>query len=221
MLGNKKNVFWEALFLTIVVFLFGLLLGVAIEGRRVDNINDYYAQSEIALMDVLAMERLLEVETGTCSDLMESSRNFANRVYEEARTLEKYDESSRLSEGIKLAHQRYDLLRTFLWINSMKIKQKCPGEYNYVVYLYSLEIKDLTNKATQKTWSKILMDLKNDLGEDVILIPIAADQEIDSLELILNEKDIEKFPAVVVNGEEVLYDLKTVDELKDILNNST
>ena len=65
---SKKHVFWEALFLTIVVFMFGLLLGISLENRRVDKINEAYAKSEISLMDILAMERILEIDKGACED---------------------------------------------------------------------------------------------------------------------------------------------------------
>ena len=53
MLKNQKRVFWEALLVTFVVFIFGILLGISYESIRVSDINDYYAKSEISLMDIL------------------------------------------------------------------------------------------------------------------------------------------------------------------------
>ena len=60
-LKSRKHVFWEALFLTVVVFFFGMLVGVAFENSQLQKINDYYAQSEISLIDILAMNSLSEV----------------------------------------------------------------------------------------------------------------------------------------------------------------
>ena len=61
MLENKKRVFWEALLLTLVVFVFGLLLGIWFEEKKLDEINSYYIQSEVSLMDTLALNNLVEV----------------------------------------------------------------------------------------------------------------------------------------------------------------
>ena len=38
--------------LTVVVFGLGMLLGIAFENSKVDEINEYYVQSEISLMEV-------------------------------------------------------------------------------------------------------------------------------------------------------------------------
>ncbi|MFQ5531602.1 MAG: hypothetical protein ACE5ES_03225, partial [Candidatus Nanoarchaeia archaeon] len=76
MLGNKKNVFWEALLLSGVVFIFGLLLGVAFESSRLDTINEFYAQSEISLMDVLALNDFIDLSDSSCQELIQADIDF-------------------------------------------------------------------------------------------------------------------------------------------------
>jgi len=55
MLENKKRVFWEALILTVLIFVLGFLIGILFEDKRVDIIQDYYVASENSLMDVIAL----------------------------------------------------------------------------------------------------------------------------------------------------------------------
>ena len=49
------------------------------------------------------------------------------------------------------------------------------------IYLYEYETEDLIKKATNRVWSKILFDLKQEMKDKIILIPIAADSDLTSL----------------------------------------
>lgn len=216
MLGNPKNVFWEALFLTVVVFFFGLLIGYAIESGRVDDVNEYYIQSEISLMDIFALNNFAVLENVSCDILIKSNLEFADRIYEEARVLEKYEGAGRLSENIKLVHKKYDLLRVFLWMNSIKTREVCGEGFSSVVYLYERETEDLAQRATQAVWSKILLDLKEKRGDDLVLIPIATDGQLASLDAMLKHYEIKQYPVVVIN-DVVFHNLRSVEELEACL----
>lgn len=218
MLENKKRVFWEAFLLTLVVFVLGMLIGTAFEDSKMEEVNQYYVKSEISLMDILAVNYLAENQETNCSLLIESNLALADRVYEEAYLLEKYEESGKLSENLKLAHQKYDILRTFLWINQMKISDRCKGKIDTVVYLYEFEPDDLVKKATQEVWSKILFDLKQEKGKEVILIPIAVNNNLSSLDALIYRLNITNSPAVVINEKDIIYELKSVEDLKGYLD---
>lgn len=99
---NTKSVFWQALILTIIVFAAGIFLGIAYEGRKIDEINDYYVLSEIFLMDSFALSKLTDImSTGSvkCDVLLDANIEFADKIYEEAYILEKYEESGKLSDA--------------------------------------------------------------------------------------------------------------------------
>lgn len=218
MLKSRKHVFWEALLITVVVFFLGLLIGVAYEGGRLDKINEYYALSEISLMDILALNDAMGLSNLNCDNLLQTNINFADKIYEEARLMEKYESAGRILNSMDLVHTKYDLMRTFLWINSIKISEKCEDEFDTVVYLYNYKTRDLTKKATQNVWSKILFDLKQKYGGDVILIPIAADSGLSSLDSILRNFEILSYPAVIINNEHVITELSSVEDLETYLN---
>ena len=214
--GNTKHVFWEALLITIVVFFLGILIGVAYEGSNLDRINDYYTVSEISLMDILALNDLMQMENISCSNLIHSNLDFADRIYEEARLLEKYDSAGKVNDNLKLAHKKYDLMRTFLWTNSIRISNRCP-DLNTVVYLYEYETRDLAKKAIQNVWEKVLFDLKQEMGEEIILIPIAADSNLASLNVLLRKFNLSKYPVVIINNKDIIEEISTVDDLKTYL----
>jgi len=218
MFKNKKNVFWQALILTGVIFIFGLVLGMAFESSRLSKINEYYAIAEISLMDILALNSMIGLDDANCSILFNSNIEFADKIYEEALLLEKYEESGKMSDSIKLAHRKYDLLRTFLWINTIKLKEKCQQNFSVIVYLYEYDPEELTKKATQIVWSRILFQLKQVKGNEIILIPIAINSDIESLDSLIEKYEFSDFPKIIIDNEYIISELSSIEEIKKHLN---
>lgn len=217
MLKSRKNVFWEALVVTIVIFLAGLLFGIYMENSRSDEIDQFYTQSEISLTDTVSFSSILEKDDIDCDVVKQANLDLANKVYEEAVLLEQYEESGRITDGMKLLHRKYDLLRTIMWASNQDSMDRC-NNYDLVVYLYEYDTEEVKAKATQSVWSKILRDLKEERGDDLLLIPIAADQNLTSLDLLMEKHDVSSFPAIVVNNEEVLYELDNVEQIKNLVD---
>ena len=147
-LESKKHVFWQAFFLTMLFFALGMVLGVYLEQTRTDNANIVFYQSETSLYDSFALGKLLENPSVLCEDLEMASVDFANQIYEEARELERFDKSNKLTESLKTIHRKYDLLRTLLWMNILETKEKCSG-INTVVYLYNYDEEDIDIRSQQ------------------------------------------------------------------------
>jgi hypothetical protein len=223
---NQKSVFWKAFLFAVFVFIIGLLMGYSFEASNLKKLNNYYTNSEIALMDILAFQNFIDSPNADCNDLVLANLQFADRIYNEAKVLEKYEEAGKMVDGFKILHKKYDLLRTILWINVQKTSDKCPNKLHSVVYLYEYSPKDLTKKATQTVWSRILMDLKDKHGSDIILISIAADGEvlenldnqIISLDSLISKFEIEQYPVVIVDDKYVISDLKSTEDFEKYLN---
>jgi len=212
MLKSQQHVFWEALLVTILIFIIGIFLGIMFEGSRLSTINEYYAQSDISLMDMIVFQDLVKSNDTSCQTLIESNIKFADKIYEEALLLSKYDNEP-LTSGAELAQKRYALLRTLLWMSTTKTQEKCANEFNSVIYLYEHNTKDLTKKAEQKVWERILQDLKEEFGPEIILIPIAVDEEFISLNSIIKTYDIQKLPAIIINNQPI-NEIPTKEALK-------
>lgn len=217
MLISKKHVFWQSFLIAVIIFILGFILGIYLEQLRTDKMNFISYQSEIFLMDTFTQNNLIKSNLISCNYLIDSNIDFANKIYNEARQLEKYDSSNKITSSIKEVHKKYDLLRTILWINTIEIKQKC-NKPNSVVYIYNYNTQNIEIKSKQITWSKILADLKVIEGNNIILIPIAGDSNITSLNYLLTSYNITSYPVVIINEKHVIRDLETKEDLIKYLN---
>ena len=199
-----------------MIFLAGLFLGMLIETKNSSKISNLYMQSEISLTDATASLRLAEDFDFDCETIRQSNIEFADRIYEEARLLEKYEESGKLTDNIKSLHKKYDLLRTLLWIGNQKSLERCSN-YNLIVYLYEYDTEDIIKEATQNVWSKIILDAKIQ-NENTLLIPIAADQNLTSLNLLIDEHNVTQLPALIINNDKVLYELEGTNSITFLLD---
>ena len=216
MLNNKKRVFWEALILTILVFLLGFLSGLIFENKRVEVIEEYYIQSENSLMDIFALNNFVSLNNISCDALISSNINFANRIYDEAKILDEYEKTGKITDKMDVQHKKYDIMRTFLWINTIKTNEICANNsVHTIVYIYNFNTDDLTEKATNRVWSKILGDLKETRGNEIVLIPIATDNNIIALNSILENYNVSQYPALIIDNKYIINELSSVKELEN------
>jgi hypothetical protein len=217
MFKNPKRAFWEALLVTTAVFVFGLFLGASFEANRVDNINQYYLKSETSVMDLMALNDITNINDSDCERLISSSFEFADKIYKEAIILDNYENSAKMNENLKLLHYKYDIMKILLWSNILKIREKCNEEPQIVIYLFEYETEDLEKKARQKVWSKILDEIKQEKGDDFLLLPLAGNIDFTSLNYLKQEFGITELPAVVVNGK-VITELESKENISSYLN---
>jgi len=217
MVNTKKWVFMQALLLTVVVFIVGMYAGVIFEEKKFAEANAYFTTSEVSLMHVLALNELMGSKSVTCTDFTQANFDLLDRVYAEAIKLEEYEASGKITESIKSEHKKYDMMRTYLWINFIKLKEKCPTQYHTITYLYIYNQDDLVKKAEQNVWSRILYEIKQDKGNKVALLPIAADNNISSLKLLISDKKITEYPVVIIDEKYVFSELTSAADLEKYL----
>jgi len=214
---NQKHSFWQALIITLFVFGFGVLIGIFIENSRAGVISDIYTQSEINLLDVDIQSQLLDLEWTNCETAVKQNIDYANQIYEDAKILENYGEASRISDSIIAQHKKYDLLRTLLWINSIKIKQNCDKSFSTIVYIYNYNPSNVNEISEQEIFSRFLGELKSEKGNTIILIPIAKNLGLNSVNSILEKYNITK-TAVIINEEIVIDSIDDLEKIQSYLN---
>ena len=214
---SQKNVFWEALIIAVFIFGVGILLGLFIENSRAAKISDLYLESEINVLDVKVQTEVLNLQDVNCDSAVKENINFGNQIFEEARLLDDYEEASRISDTLKLQHKRYDLLRTLFWINSIKIKEKCGETFHTVIYLYDYKPSSAEEESKQEVISRFLQDLKKQKGDNIVLIPIAKNLDLISLDLLLSDYDTSAGSLIIVDEELVVSDLESLNEIFDYL----
>ena len=210
---DSKHAFWQALVFTIIVFFLGIVLGFFIEARQSDSLTARLANSEINLLDEQLRERVISGFSTDCELARASMFSFADKIYSEAIQLEDKDATGRLSD-LSALHRRYDLLRTLLWIESKNLKLRCGNQFHVVVYLYQYHNEDTDISSKQFFYSRLLADLKDAYPKEVILIPIAVDTGLSSIELAIASKNITSFPAILIDDSVIITTVITLQDLE-------
>ncbi len=214
---SQKYVFLQALIIAFVIFNIGIFLGYKLETSRIDKINNWYIQSEIELLDQRIQKDAFEFLELNCDAMVKENINFADRIYEEALVIDKYEQANRINNDIILQHKRYDLLRTLFWINSMKIKEKCNSSYHNLVYFYQYNDVSIEKKAKQKVFSNLLFQIKQEEKAEIMLIPIAADNNIGSINLLLDKYEITELPTILIDEKIKLTAIESVEDIREHL----
>lgn len=214
---NNKHAFWMALVFTLIVFALGLMSGFFFESSRADDLKSIVEHSEISLLDEQLRIRAINDLNIGCNLAMESTFNFADKIYDEAVKLEEYDAASKFTNSLKDIHKRYDLLRMMLWVEASNLRNNCTDYFHTVVYFFDYDIQDFDKKAKQTAFSRLLTDLKAKYPNNILLIPIAANLNLASIDLVLDRYDVEERPSVVIDNEIVVRDIITFSELENLV----
>lgn len=212
---NPKNAFWQALLSAVLIFGVGLILGVYLENSRNQDVEKILLTSEVNVADSQLMGQVIENFDVGCNESQKKTIQLADRIYSEAQLLEKYEQSSQLTDILEVVHRKYDLLRMELWSQSINLNKKCGRSFNTVVYIYQYKEPNIALKSEQVTFSRVLEDLKNKYGNKILLIPIAGDLNLDSIDLAKSAYSVKSYPTVIVNEGKVITN---IDELKEIDN---
>lgn len=214
---NNKSAFWKAFIFTLIIFIIGFTAGFFIESSRVSNVEVALLNSEINLIDEQIKSNTLEGLNLSCDILKGSAFSFADRIYEEALKLEEYDSSIKLQNTLTTFHRRYDLLRALLLSESTKIRQKCPNQFHTIAYLYDYKTSEIDKTAEQKTFDKLLLDFKYNFPEKVLLIPMASNLNIESINIIKQKHNITEAPAIIIDNSIVIKNIPTFKELENLV----
>jgi len=213
---NKKP-FWQALVFTAFVFAIGLLIGFYVESLRQNNVESSLYNAETNILDEQIREKVVQSFNISCDVLINNTFEFADRIYYDALLLEKYDGVSQFKNNFWAMHRRYDLLRVLLWTEAISIKEVCPQRVHTLVYLYEYNSDDLGVKAMQISLSKQLMDLKNKYPYDIILIPIAVNTNVSSVNLVLEKQNVTRFPSILIDEEKRVEGIVSLEELESLV----
>lgn len=215
MFQSQKHVFWQALLVTLVIFSLGIISGIFLENWRTNQMNFLAETSEISLLDIRLQSDIYSSGNFDCKFAIEENMKFADRIYNEAKELERYGRASILTEDLKASHKKYDLLRSILLLNSLKIKEKCNNSYYNVVYFYKYNNLDIDTKQKESVFSNLLEELKKRQGNKVLLIPIAVDNNLTSVDILMNKYGIsnDELPVILINEKIKITELENINTL--------
>jgi len=215
--SGKNGVFFEALILTIAILIIGLSTGFFIESWRTGNVINSYKEFEIDSLDLKLQNYYFQImDSANCEEAINQNLDFADRIYSDGLVIQEYEDLNQLTGNLLIEKKRYVLLKTELWLNSVILREKC-GDFNNVVYVYT-QYPDNKKKAEQEAISKTLEDLKKEKGNNIILIPIAGDLGLRTIDLQMSVYNVSYFPSVIINEEVVLEGFHSKEDIEQYLN---
>jgi len=215
---HRYGVFVESFIIAIVIFLVGFSLGFLLENYRLNKVIDNYRANEIEALDLKLQNYYYQImDSSSCDSAIEQNFIFADKLYLEGLEIEKFEEINQISDEMKTEKKRYVLLKTELWLNTILLNDKCQGDFDTVVYLYSSETGQVKG-AEQEAISNVLHELKENKGDKIILLPIAGDLDLGIVNLQKDIYNISYLPSIIINEEVVLEGYHSLKEIDQYLN---
>jgi hypothetical protein len=212
-----QNTFFKAALLTTVVFLIGIFVGVWLDTLRLEDvqtaleeINDRWYDARMQSLYFQTFEKT----PGFCNAAIDANLEFNEKIYEEGLKIERYEEVNKFTPSLLNEKKRYALLQLQFWMNSIQLRDSCNTNYTTLVYFYSNDEKLTIDQNLQ---SAVLMDIKSKCGTQLMLIPLPADLDIETIGMITSHFGVDKFPAVLINETITLKGLQSEKDLSTFI----
>jgi len=176
-----------------------------------------YKNFEVDALDLKLQNYYYQIlEQENCEIALEENIAFADRLYDEGLIIQKYEDINQITEDLLSEKKRYVLLKTELWLNSIILKNKCKEPIHTLVYAYS-NFPGQAKRAEQEAISNVLKEIKDKKGDKVILVPIAGDMGLRTIELLLKIYDINYLPSIIIDEEHILEGFHNPEEIEKYL----
>jgi len=215
---KNLDVFWKALVLTAIVFILGVLLGYFLEKNRIDNFREEFSNIEAQWADARLLSRYFsEISPELCDEAIKQNLIFADKIYREGLKLDNYDSAAPLTEKeIEFERKRYALFKSEFLLNSISLKERCNANYVNLIYFFTAN-PTADEGAKQAVQSKILEEIKNEYGSELMLIPLPIDLDIFVINILKNTHNIKEAPTILINENIKLEGVQSRDALKSEL----
>jgi hypothetical protein len=213
---NSKNSFWQALVVTVFIFIAGLVLGFYVELSNVNKSDLLIRSSEVDILDQqIKMASLNNELNFNCEVAKRNLFKFADEIYLDIAKFEEEDGQSKFTvDQRRILHKRYDLLRVNLWLESLQIRNKCNESFHTVLYLFDYASPDVEIRSQQRVFSLVLLDLKYAHPDEILLLPIAANLDLGTVDMIKENYNISASPSVIIDESNIVTSLTTLEELE-------
>ncbi len=129
--------------------------------------------------------------------------------------LEEYDKKTKLTDEYISLKREYIRLSLRFWLMSTKNYNECYNqEFIPLLYFYSKDCKNCLDQG--KEFDKFNKEMKN-INRTVIVFPIDADFEEDTVFMLKQYYNIKTYPATVVDGRLIQDKILSSEDLKFIL----
>lgn len=218
-MNTRFRVFLESAIISMLILIIGFSFGLFFESNRNDLILESYKDYEVEALDLKLQNYYYQImDSSACDSAIAQNFEFADDIYLRGLDLERFEESNQITNELLREKKRYSLLKTELWLNTILLKKKCDTNFDTVTYLYAGQPTSSAVVAEQKIISNVLKDLKEEYGNNIILLPIAGDLNLKAVELQQRVYGVDSLPSLIINEQDVLVGFHTQEELEQYLN---
>ncbi len=212
---NKKRYFIAAL-LTLSIFLLGLMLGLVIEGKRVQYIQsmnrieklDYSSlQLQYAYIDQLSQEK-------NCDAVSKTFENSIKNLITTSERLEEYEKSANINkEDFAILKREYILAQLNYWLLAKRTKKICNRDLVSILYFYSTK-KECPQCEEQ---AFVLTYLKQQFKENLLIFALDSKYVGEPMiEMLKDQYGISKYPTLIIE-DTALEGFTSKDEILKII----
>jgi len=215
---SKYQVFIEALILTFLILLIGFFIGYFVENLRTSEVSENYKIFELSALDLKLQNYYYQImDNSTCDSAVKQNFIFADEIYKKGLLLQQYEDSNELTQDIVLEKKKYVLLKTELWLNTILLKEKCKEDFHTLVYIYSQEA-DEYKEAEQGALANILRKIKEERGNELILLPLAGDLDLGIVNMQLDIYNITNYPSIIIDEKIILEGFQSQEDIEKYLD---
>jgi hypothetical protein len=208
----------EALLITLFLFSLGIFIGIVTENSTYKKVSNNYALNDLEMDDIRLQADIMSLGLMSCNATIQKDIEFANEIYAQSIKIAQYEESNKLTSQLISEHRKYDFLRATLWVNIIKLKSQCPNKIHSIVYIYQYNQVGVEKRSEQGVISSILEEIKGDMGDKVILIPFAGDNNLTSITYLMNAYNVTQLPTILIDEKVKITEIKSVEEIEKYLN---
>jgi len=216
MRNMQKTRYIVAAIITVGIFLFGLMLGLVVEGKRINYVQDLFqeqraefASSQLQYSYVTTLEG-----QNACPAIYPIFFNNLRKLDDTANKLESYVKDSRINdETFNVLKREYTIEQLKYWLLSKQAREACDEDLVRVLYFFSTD-SECPNCAEQ---AFVLDYLKKLYGEKLLIFSLDATFEQEPMIRILKEQySITRYPTLIIENQK-LEGISTREDLEPIL----
>jgi hypothetical protein len=209
-MAKTKHLFMITVFLLVVIFIMGMLIGRWLGSSRVDEIAALIQNNELNTDSYLIEQELIEnFEQGNCMLANARISSLSKELWGIGKILSPADAEEKLGkENYNFMKRKFHLMQIRTYILFYKIRQHCSNTGSVVLFYFSRD----DNESEEQ--GEILDSLVADYDIRVFAVEYNYSEELSFIE---DYYEIKTTPTLVIDYSVVLEGLSSYDETHAIL----
>lgn len=192
-----------AAFITIIIFVLGMLLGMVIEEKRARYLTSIAEEQKLSLGSLQLQYQFISQlgEEKSCPAVTATFKRYMDTLVKTQERLENYEKDSKVNKDVfRLLKQEYTQAQLNFWLLAKKTRALCEKDVVSILYFYSSG----ENCPDCEEQAFVLSYLKQLLKDRLLVFSIDESLDIEPMVSILkNTFNITKYPTVIVEKEKI------------------